>query len=213
MGHRSRRVTAAGEVLDPTGIPISVAPNAQQYSAVTWNGQSFVAVWADDRAGPNQNSIFAARIDGDGIVLDPEGISLAIAGQNQWQPDVVSDGDTSFVAWTSYDTTRAAGVSSARIARDGTVLDPFRHPGLRGRLRPGRRGHCLERNRVLRRLGGLARLGGLRRHSRQPLSTSDGTVLDDGITVSLAANEQVNSSIAFDGANYLLVWEDYRRGS
>jgi hypothetical protein len=42
----------------------------------------------------------------------------------------------------------------------------------------------------------------------------DGAVLDPaGIAISTAGNTQANPSVAWDGANYLVVWEDYRGGS
>ena len=165
--------------------------------------------WADDRAGPNQNSIFAAQIDGDGIVLDPDGISLAIAAHPM-----------------------AAG-SRLRRRQELGRLGELRHdPGYR-RVRRADRARRRPRPRPASRSPRPTpprktwRLPGTEPSTSQPgrtratpadyvdifgsRLTSDGTVLDDGITVSLAANEQVNSSIAFDGANYLVVWEDYRR--
>ena len=41
-----------------------------------------------------------------------------------------------------------------------------------------------------------------------------GTVLDtSGIAISTAVDDQTYPSVTYDGANYLVVWEDYRNGS
>ena len=44
------RVSEAGVVLDPVGIPISKAAGNQRAPAVAFDGTSFVVVWQDDRS-------------------------------------------------------------------------------------------------------------------------------------------------------------------
>ena len=71
------RVTIDGEVLDPEGIPISVAAGDQMFPSVTWNGENFFVVWQDYRSGKNWD-IYGARVTSIGNLLDPEGIPLVL---------------------------------------------------------------------------------------------------------------------------------------
>jgi hypothetical protein len=65
------RVTIDGKVLDPQGIPISVAPGDQMFPSVTWNGENFFVVWQDYRSGKNWD-ILGARVTSLVELLDSE---------------------------------------------------------------------------------------------------------------------------------------------
>ena len=94
------RVSPAGTVLDPSGIavaPDSSPAGAQREPSVAANG-SFLVAWRDDRRlgiGASGSDIFAARVNRDGVVLDPSGISLTDSATYDSQPAVApGPGDT-----------------------------------------------------------------------------------------------------------------------
>lgn len=117
------RVTPSGNVLDPDGIPISTAQGYQWHPCVASNGSDFLVVWQDLRTGTSD--IYGARVDHNGIVLEPDGIAVSSAPRSQEFPSVASDGTDYFAVWhdardstnTQYD------IYGARITADGILLD------------------------------------------------------------------------------------------
>src|SRR5215203_3118143 len=69
------RVSLAGAVLDPGGIPISTAPNPKGRPALAFDGTNYLVAWEDGRLGPVH--IYAARVSSAGAVLDSGGIAIS----------------------------------------------------------------------------------------------------------------------------------------
>jgi hypothetical protein len=116
------RVSSAGSVLDPAGIPISTAANPQGEPAVTWGLTSFLVVWGDLRSGINYD-IYGARVTSAGSVSDPAGIAVSTAANSQSTPAVAFGRNKFLVVWED---TRAGccDVYGARVSDGGSVLDP-----------------------------------------------------------------------------------------
>src|SRR5215216_584579 len=74
------RVTTAGAVLDPAGIQISIAGNAQSSAAVAFDGTNYLVTW-EDRRSDAALDIWGARVSPAGTVLDPAGIPIGLAAQ------------------------------------------------------------------------------------------------------------------------------------
>ena len=130
---------ASGQVLavDPPEVssphPVStpvyqVAPQGRYAGDVVAGDSGYLAVWEDFRTYDTSHSeIYAARIAGDGTVLDPGGIRVTSASGQQAAPRVAWSGSEYLVVWTDFDDPyRSTGddIYGARIAADGTVLDP-----------------------------------------------------------------------------------------
>jgi hypothetical protein len=113
-----RRVNPDGTFVDKRPFPISNAPLDQTFPQVTSGSQGSLVVWTDRRRA--EEDIFAARIDGSGRVLDPNGFPVTTATDNQNYPSVGWDGRHYLVAWVDQ---RDSSIRAARIAPDGTVLD------------------------------------------------------------------------------------------
>ena len=198
------RVTSGGSVLDAAGIPISTAPDSQLTPAVGFGGTTFLVAWTDQRAG---TATYGARVSSDGVVLDPSGISISTNGGN-W-PAIAFDGANYLIAWS---TPEAGGykrdIFAARVSASGSVLDPDALPI--DRLAPS------EQNDPVLTFDGVNYLavwqdyragnsdiyaGRLTQHGGR----LDGT----GIPVAVGAADEINPTVTFDGADYLLAWEVY----
>lgn len=202
------RVDGSGAVLDPAGIVVSAASDVQQAVDLAWNGSTYLAVWSDRRSGSTYD-VYGARVDTAGAVLDASGIAISTAANAQTTPSVASDGVGFLVAWT--DTRSGTAIYAARVAGSGSVQDPSGiavSTGSGARRAPdvvARSGEYLvawedERSDTGDVYG--SRLA------------SSGTVIDaGGLLLSKQANSTANPGVAFDGANYLLVWDDGRPSS
>ena len=126
------RVGATGSVLDASAIPISTAPGDQTQPTVAASGSSFLVVWQDGRNAETSGSdIFASRVTGSGVVLDPLGIPVSgTPAGDQMAPSVAGDGTNYFVVWQDGRNLVNEGIDiyGARVAVGGTVLDPLGVP-------------------------------------------------------------------------------------
>jgi hypothetical protein len=102
-------------------IAIGKGGDIQGKPGIAYDGNNFLAVWADS---VTYNSIYGARVTRDGVVLDPQSINISVSGnQAVKQPSVSFDGINYLVVWEA---TRS-GISEeygARVTPDGIVLDP-----------------------------------------------------------------------------------------
>jgi hypothetical protein len=205
------RLTPQGTVLDTNGIPVSIAANYQGYSAVAFDGTSFLVTSEDSRNG-DTSDIYAARVTPQGTVLDPNGILVSIAASYRESPAVAFDGTNFLVTWEDHRNGTYADIYAARVTPQGTVLDPSGIPissAAGGQWSPA---IAFDGANFLvtwtdSRSGGSY-------HVYAARVTPQGTVLDpSGIPISTAASYQGYPALAFDGANFLVTWEDYRSGS
>jgi len=148
------RVSVGGGVLDPGGIAICTETNLQRYPAIAFDGTNYLVVWEDVRSGTPD--IYGARVTIGGSVLDPGGIAISTAAEDQLYPAIAFDGTNYLVAWQDRRSGFSYDIYEARVSAGGSVLDP------------------------------------------------------GGIAVSNVGDDQNWPAIAFDGTNYLVVWEDWR---
>jgi hypothetical protein len=121
------RVTTAGVVSDPSGLPICVSPDGEFNPALAGAPSGFLVAWEDDRnAGPNGTDIFGARVTTAGVVLDPAGIAISTNVANQLTPTVATNSSGFLVAWQDNRNNGTTGndIYGARISTGGVVLDP-----------------------------------------------------------------------------------------
>jgi len=124
------RVSTTGGVLDPFGIPIG-----EGYSPrVAAGGGRFLVSFGKSNGqsgGGAEYQVRAARVAGDGSVLDPGGFEINPLGpyDNSSQAYVTHAGGEFVVVWPNYDynmTTSSweGGIHGVRVAPDGSVIDP-----------------------------------------------------------------------------------------
>jgi hypothetical protein len=206
------RVTKQGTVLDSAGLSISLAASFQEYPALGFDGTNFLVVWADYRNHPDYSDIYGARVTPAGVVLDPSGIAIATAANYKGDAVVAFDGASFLVVWEDYRNGNDFDVYGARVTSGGTVLDPSgfivsQEPYDQWAPALGFDGANFLVVWEDGRSGGYADIYGAR-------VTPAGTVLDPaGFVVSQTADDQEYPALGFDGANFLVAWEDYRNGN
>jgi len=190
------RLTAAGVVRDPGNILVAVAGARP---VVASDGSGFLVAWVGA-----DGQVRWSRVDAAGVVLDPGGVARAgtlLAGELA----LAFDGTNYLLAWSA-PTGSPGAIRVARVARDGRLLDAAGvvvSSGSTDRRRPAiaaGAGGALVAWEDLRSGSGLPTVYAAR-------VRTDGVAIDpDGRAVSLAAANQVQPSVATDGASFLVAW-------
>jgi len=165
--------------------------------AVAAGSGRFFVVWADVREG----GIYGTRLKPDGTLLDPEGLRLNPSTDRGVRPAVAYDGKNFLVVWETID-----GIFGIRVNPDGRVLGPLLTV-IRSSEASEPAIACSDKKLCLVTFSVEGTEGdtiGFRRVTREGdiLRPPVGTSLGRGTTI---ADE---SSIAWDGKNFLVVWSD-----
>jgi phosphoribosylformylglycinamidine (FGAM) synthase PurS component len=148
----------------------------------------------------------------EGDVLDPAGLVISQAVNDQILPAVAFDGTNSLVVWADYRDSTRFHVYGARVTPDGSVLDPSgisitTVPGFQyapAVASDGANSLVLWQDT---RSGSDWDIIGTR-------VSPQGEVLDPaGLAFSQEVNNQRFPAAVFDGTNFLVVWQDNRYGS
>ncbi len=205
------RVTPQGTVLDSVGFVISDAPYGQYSPALAFDGADFLVAWRDYRGGRDYYGLYGTRVTPQGAVLDSAGIYLSQAADYRCPPALAFDGANFFVAWEDWRSGSDYDVYGTRVTPEGTVLDSA------GVVIS----HVANRQYAPRVASDNANFlvvwqdgrGGSDYDIYGARVTPQGIVLDDGgLVISQAASDQYNPAVDFDGANFLVAWEDSRSG-
>ncbi|GBD87648.1 hypothetical protein BMS3Abin03_01582 [bacterium BMS3Abin03] len=248
------RIDQSGNLLDPNGIAVCNAANDQEYPRVSAGASSFLVVWADYRID-SEGDYYGGRVGFDGTVLDPNGFIIQDGPDDNFFGDVEYDGTNWLVVWSQYPDLKGTRINSsgsvldpgglilappscnafycslefdgtnylvtwdtfeddvraARISTSATLLDPngidISVQNLYDEQFPAvtsGNGNFFITWKDNRNGGFVDDIYGAR-------VTSGGTLQDtDGILLSISANKQTYPGCAFDGTNYLVVWEDNR---
>ncbi len=120
------RVTPAGTVLDPGGIPVATSSNANRYPAIAWDGTNWMMVfwtWVS-----SAYHIYAVRVTPAGTVLEPNGFEVApVVYGTGWNWHIslgmAFDGTNYLAVWPDY-RNGEYDLYGVRVTPAGTVLDP-----------------------------------------------------------------------------------------
>ncbi len=140
-------------LIDTTSGP---SPHQQEDPAVAFDGTNYLVAWEDYRNG--SYDIYAARVTPAGAVLDPRGFAVSTAADEHRNPAVAFDGANFLVAWEDWRGGQNPNIYGARVTPGGVVLDTA------------------------------------------------------GIAITTATAYQESPSVAFDGTNWLVAWQDNRSG-
>lgn len=204
-------VSHAGTVINPNGFIISGATNDQENPTVAFGDTNFLVVWEDYRTTTNCN-IYGARVTQNGTVLEPSGIAISSASNAQVCPDIAFDGTNYLVVWEDYrNNSSVSDIYATRVSQTGSVLNPS---GIAVSTASG------SQMTPAIAFGGTnylivwldTRNGGYDIYGARINPT--GTVLDPaGIPICTNISSQMAPAVAFDGTNYVVLWQDTRNGS
>ena len=203
------RVTKAGVVLDTSGVAVCTVSGNQEAPQIAFDGANALAVWYDGRGA--DKGIYGARISGAGVVLEPNGFVISDATDHQSWPSVKYDGAGYLVAWQDGRSGSSDDIYAARVSTAGAVLDTG---GVAISTASG------DQTRPYIGFDGTQYMVAWTddRTGQEDIYTSRvstaGAVLDpSGLLASKAGNMQLNPAAAYDGTNYLVVWQDNRAGA
>jgi hypothetical protein len=114
------RVSWTGLMLDTAGVAVCTTSRTEVTPAVAYNGSDYLVVWDCQDIGIRD--ICGARVNGEGIVLDPDGVIVSAPSGAAGQPAASSDGDNFFVVWSD-SRSGDRDIYGARVSATGTVLD------------------------------------------------------------------------------------------
>jgi hypothetical protein len=205
------RISQDGSVLDPGGIGIA---GFGGYPAMAYDGTNFLVAWVDGYG----YSIYGVIFSPTGKILSDYFYIAASTGGVGF-PSAAFDGKNYIVVWNDLRNDQGHNnwdVYGARVTTAGTVLDTSGIPISTAQYSQYNPSVSFDGKNYFVVWTDL-------RNSPDGWSNSDiygarittsGTVLDlNGIVISNAKSYQLGPSVAFDGSNYLVVWEDFRNDS
>ena len=195
------RVSPGGDVLDDPPFPISTTGASNFFPSAAFDGTNALVVWRQFD-NTQQGEIVGARVTPGGSALG-EFFVLAGAG-DQIRPAVAFDGTNYLVAWED---ASLGLVRAARVAPDESVLDAG------GFTLTGGAAVQVEPRVASDGTGSLviwseSTIGNGPDDLRAVRVAGDGTVLDaEPIAIASTNAENVHPDVAFDGTDFLALWE------
>ena len=181
--------------------------HAQLAPAVAWNGTNFLVVWTED-GGTRRSNIYGARVDASGTVLDPAGIRISTAANDQTLPQVASDGTDFIVVWQDRRNSPNANVWGTRVSSVGAANTsgfPISSED-RDQAAPAVAWNGSSYLVVWEdaRNGGKDIFGSRFGASGDPFG--------NGVAISTAAGDQLAPTVATHGSDFVVAWQDTRNG-
>jgi len=204
------RVAPDGNVLDMAGLALNRSESFQLQAATAWNGTHYLVAWTDMRGGYFTPDIYFTLATSDGQPLAPDGVLLCGAEGDQSEPDVIWTGQEFVVIWQD---ARSGDFDlyTARVAPDGTVLDPG---GLAFYVGPGDQMHPEMAWDQSRALVTWEHYTGA---ERDVWGQFYDPATPGGLPFPICAEtgEQGGPAVAWNGSSgmYLVVWHDDRNGN
>lgn len=208
-----------GVLLDATGVPagepfdICAGTGHATTADVVAGDSGWLVLWQDYRGGQMED-LYAARVSPDGTVLDPNGFAVASVSNVNRYPAAAFDGTNWMVAFWKF-IGPDYHIYAARVAQDGTVLDPDGFDVAGAIYGSGwnwhvKLGMAFDGNNFLTAWpdyrNGNYDIYGVR-------ITPDRQILDPGgFTIARAAADQELLQLDYGRGRYCVVWQDTRSG-
>jgi large repetitive protein len=211
-----KRVTPGGVILDHNPIAIAPEVRTQEAPDVTFDDSNYLVTWQDSRDGAYD--ICCARVTPSGSVIDPEGLPVASARNDQETPTLAFGADKSLVTWLDRRNSQSKPhIYGTMVSRSGTVVGPdvvIPYPESVPL-------YCTQ-NYPAAAFDGTnyfvvwqdSQPGGSTWDIRGARVSSTGEVLDvPPIHISSDTDYQCNPAVAFGGSEYFVTWQDRRFGA
>jgi hypothetical protein len=204
------RLTPVGTVLDSAGIAVCTVANQQELASASSDGSNYMVTWIDFRGGGTWDA-YGARVDAAGNVIDVGGLPICTDPSQQYALDLAFNGTNWLVAW--HDSRNGPkDIYGTRVATDGSGVDPAAFPISTAAAHQSQPELAFDGGNYLAVWHEWRSATGY--DIRGVRIAPDGTVLDPGgILISARATGELYPAVAFDGTNYLVVWQDERSGS
>jgi hypothetical protein len=218
-----RRITAAGTIVD--SVLISNATNTQSRPRVTFNGTNYLAIWQDTRPGSYYKEIYGTRITPLGAVLEPGGIPISTMQWDQSLAELAAGGTACLTVWQDHrwgDTNNdPPDIYGARVNSSGTVLDPTGICISTAANQQYRPNCAFDGTNYLVVWEDFRNWEGAPDRTQPDVYgariTPQGNNIDSlGILIAPQLSDPdypLNPAVAFDGTNYLVIWEDWIGGN
>jgi hypothetical protein len=204
------RVTAAGSVIDPGGVPISMSFQKDRAPAVAFDGTNFLVAFESGAADPIYPDIYASFVDPSGVI----GVQKWFETGNHSErvnPAVAFDGTNYLIVWEDREGVQNS-INFIRLSTSGVWLSgPTPIPG--GGNKQQFPSVAYGNSKYLVgwqdfRTGAQWDVYG----ARVDLS---GNVLDNagGFAISAGPRDEVAPALASDNTTFLATWADSRNGN
>gem|GEM_PF-1753827 len=201
------RVTDAGSVLDPAGIAIRTGSGTQYQPSVASNGSDYLVAWSE-YPGASSYDIRGTRVSPAGAVLDPSGISISAASNEQSQPAIASDGANYLVVWSDSRSGAGYDIYGARVSSAGLVQDSSGIQISAANNSQYWPSVAYGNGTYLVAWGDYRSGVGYDVYAARV--APNGTVTDpSGIPLRNTANEESYPAVAWDGSTFLVAWNRY----
>jgi hypothetical protein len=205
------RLSPAGDVLDPNGIPISTSPAAtKQNAAVASVGNDFLVTWTDYRPGGGKADIYGQRVQGDGT-LSGSVTKLCTSSSASGGSAIAANGSSYLVVWedSQNSATTAWDLYGAVQSASGALVA--------GNISISQGASDQRAPRIASNGSDFLVVWEDRRNSASTGSDIygrrvNGSGVPQGaeIPVSTASADQTLPNAAFNGTSFLVVWQEAR---
>jgi hypothetical protein len=205
---RGTRVTPEGEVPEPWGQLLSYRPGGFRVRnpAVASDGTQWLVAWEHESGAANYGfDIFALRVGADGQVVSNSTVNVASRTSSQLNPDITFHNGNWFVVYVDAYLSSTFNVMANRVSPSGVVSGPWQFPvSYQNESLPAvaSNGESLFVTWGSDFSSSATHIYGLRWTGT---GTPAGTTL-----VASQYNSERTPALAFNGTNWLVVWEDDR---
>jgi hypothetical protein len=199
--------------LEGDNFQITTTPQDHFSPVIASNGYLYFVVWYGE--GDSGFDIYGTRITKNGEILDGGGIRISTAPNDQIFPAVASDGENFLVVWQDMRSGKRWDIYGARVTSDGQVIDTNGFPIAVGKSTSDQVSPDLtfDGGNYLVVWQGKASPKIWNVYFSVVSISRDGNVTVTGQTaVSPVPKNQASPAVAFNGEDYLIVWQDFRSG-